>query len=55
MSERLTRPPSEQWWTIRGDDIMEAMRRAAAGEDPDLIYLELVANSDCTDYGKDTP
>lgn len=27
------------------------MRRCAAGEDPDLVYLELIANSDSEDYG----
>ena len=51
-SERLTRPPSGQWWTINGADLMAAMRRCHDGEDPDLVYLEYIANSDTTDYGK---
>lgn len=34
------------WWVISGDDFREAMRRAAGGEDPDLLYAEYYANSD---------
>jgi hypothetical protein len=34
------------WWTISGEDLLDAMRRAAAGEDPDLIYAEFYANSE---------
>lgn len=33
------------WWAISGDALMAALRRVAAGEDPDLIYAELYANS----------
>ena len=51
-AEKLTRPPSEQWWAINGADFMAAMRRCRDGEDPDIVYLEYVANSDTTDYGK---
>jgi hypothetical protein len=34
------------WWVIRGSTILEALRRAALGEDPDVIYAELYANSE---------
>lgn len=34
------------WWSISGDAMLAAFRRAAAGEDPDLLYAELYAN--CT-------
>lgn len=34
------------WWTIHGGDILAALRRAHNGEDPDLIYAEMYANSD---------
>lgn len=34
------RPPSEQWWVLNGEVLREIMRRAAAGEDLDLLYLE---------------
>lgn len=33
------------WWTLPGEDLMEAMRRAHAGESPELIYAEMYANS----------
>lgn len=34
------------WWTISGEDFMEAMKRTHAGEDPDLVYAEYYANSE---------
>jgi hypothetical protein len=34
------------WWAVSGADLLDALRRAAAGEDPDLIYAEMYANSD---------
>lgn len=37
--------PVEQWWVINGEDVMDALRRAHAGDDPEIVYLELVANS----------
>lgn len=47
------RPPVEQWWCINGEEILGALRRARSGDDPELVYLELYANSDSTDYGKE--
>jgi hypothetical protein len=32
------------WWVIHGSTILDALRRACAGEDPDLLYAELYAN-----------
>ena len=34
------------WWTISGVALLESLKRTAAGEDPDLVYAELYANSD---------
>lgn len=34
------------WWAISGEAFMDAMRRAAAGEDPDLLYAEHYANAE---------
>lgn len=34
------------WWTISGEALVDAMRRCAAGEDPDAAYVELYANSE---------
>lgn len=38
------------WWVIHGDEFLDALRRAGAGEDPDLLYAEFYANSDTEDY-----
>ena len=34
------------WWTISGEGLLDLLRRAHAGEDPDLIYAEEYANSE---------
>lgn len=34
------------WWAISGDAFLDALRKAHAGEDPDLLYAEHYANSD---------
>lgn len=34
------------WWAISGDLLIDSLRRAAAGEDPDLLYAELYANGE---------
>lgn len=39
------------WWTISGADLLDALRRAHHGADPDIVYAEMYANSDVTDYG----
>lgn len=33
------------WWTLTGDDFLAAMKRAHAGEDPELVYAEYYANA----------
>lgn len=33
------------WHAISGELLLQLLRRAAAGENPDLLYLELVANA----------
>ena len=43
-------PPDEDalgWWTISGVHLLDLLRRCHAGEDPDLVYAEAYANSDC--------
>jgi hypothetical protein len=37
------------WWVIHGGVLMELMQRAAAGEDPDMLYAEHYANCDHTE------
>lgn len=33
------------WWAISGDALMDLLRRAFDGEDPDVLYTEFYANS----------
>jgi hypothetical protein len=34
------------WHAISGEEILEMLRRVAAGEDPDLVYMEAYVNAD---------
>lgn len=45
------RPQSEQWWTINGQTIIDALQRAHDGDDPNIVYMELYASSESIDYG----
>lgn len=36
----------DAWWTIHSSQFMAAMRRAHAGEDPAMLYMEFIANSE---------
>lgn len=36
----------DAWWTIHSSVIQDMLRRAHEGENPDLLYVELIANSD---------
>lgn len=51
MTDKPGRAPEDQWWTINGADIMAVLARAHAGEDPDLLYLEMIANSETMEPG----
>lgn len=42
----MARPPTKQWWTINGQVLMDALYRCYEGEKPEIMYLELIANSD---------
>lgn len=33
------------WWTLRGEDFLDAMKRTRAGEDPEMVYAEYYANA----------
>lgn len=37
---------SRGWWVISGDELIAALQRAHDGEDPELLYVELYANSE---------
>jgi len=48
-------PPGETmadlgWWTISGEALLDLLRRAHAGEDPDLLYAEEYANAEVETY-----
>ena len=34
------------WWAISGEALMYALRRVADGDDPDVVYAEMYANSE---------
>jgi hypothetical protein len=36
------------WWSISEEMLLEMLRRAHKGEDPELIYAEQYANADVT-------
>jgi len=38
------------WHTMSGEFFLACLRRVAAGEDPDLVYLEAYANAEREDY-----
>lgn len=40
------------WWAISGEALLDMLRRAHAGEDPDMVYVEEYANSDREDYSE---
>lgn len=42
----------DHWWCIQGHSLMYALKRVRDGDDPDVVYLELLANSDIEDYRK---
>lgn len=33
------------WWVISGETLIDLLRRAANGEDPNMLYAEAYANS----------
>jgi hypothetical protein len=39
-------PEDLGWHVISGELLLEALRRVAAGENPDLVFAELWANAD---------
>lgn len=36
----------EKWWVICGGDLLDLLRRAKAGEDPDGLYAEAYAEAE---------
>jgi hypothetical protein len=46
MAELESQPPSEQWWVLNGQTLLDALRAVADGEDPNLIYMDLLLDAD---------
>jgi len=42
--------PGMGLWVIHGETLIQALRRTHEGEDPDIVYAELYANADLTNY-----
>ena len=38
-----------EWWTIAGSALQAALHRAHEGEDPEIVYAEMYANSERTE------
>jgi len=36
----------DRWWAIHEDELLRSLREAAAGADPDVVLLELTANTE---------
>lgn len=43
----------DSWWVISSVELLAALRRVAAGEDPDIAYAELYANSRIEDHDEE--
>ncbi len=33
------------WWVLHGQALLDGLRRCHAGEDPEIVYTEMYANS----------
>jgi hypothetical protein len=33
------------WWSISGAALLKALRQVASGDSPDVVYMELLVNS----------
>lgn len=42
--------PEDQWWAINGQALRDALQTAHDGTPPDIVYLELIANSEMTEF-----
>lgn len=43
----------EPWWSINGEVLLDALRRANQGENADLLYAELYANTESQEGAPD--
>ena len=45
---------SEMWWVVNGEVLLSSLNRAQSGEDAEMLYLELLANSDTEDFREES-
>ena len=45
---------SEMWWVVNGEVLLSSLKRAQSGEDAEMLYLELLANSDTEDFREES-
>lgn len=38
------------WWVVSGENLLDLLRRAHAGEDPEMLYIEEYVNSEHERY-----
>ena len=50
----MNHKPEKQWWAINGQVLLDALHQVRNGDDPDVVYLELFANSDTEEVGEET-
>ena len=49
----MAKDPYSVWWTMSGKDLMAALKQAHDGETPEMVYMEMYANSTSKDYGSE--
>jgi len=46
-------PSKEVWWVLEKDILIGMLYRAKYGEEPDMLYIELAANSNSVEVEDD--
>lgn len=42
----------DAYWVIYGQELFDALTRVADGDDPEIVFIELYANSEREDYSQ---
>lgn len=50
MKQTQHRPPERQWWVLNGECLLDALKQAR-DELPEIIYMQLLEESDVEEYG----
>ena len=49
VDQAVSDEPRQMWHVISSDDMLRLLRRVAAGEDPEMVYLEEYVNAERED------